>query len=159
MRVEVARLPFATRWCDAARAHGRDEDGSDPLTSKPGADALRQQRHPPERGGAARRIFRCAARIEGRTARASTNRLDAEAIREVVEQAIAITRLTEPDEESLPMAGAGGIPRRGPLERGHRAGHARGAGAGGGRGHRRGGRGRADRRGNLFDRATEYLRC
>jgi predicted Zn-dependent protease len=43
-------------------------------------------------------------RIEGRTARASTNRLDADAIRDVVEQAIAITRLTEPDEESLPMA-------------------------------------------------------
>ncbi len=44
------------------------------------------------------------ARIDGRTARASTNRLDPNAIRDVVEQAIAITRLTEPDEESLPMA-------------------------------------------------------
>ena len=44
------------------------------------------------------------ARIDGRTARASTNRLDADAIRVVVERAIAITRLTEPDEESLPMA-------------------------------------------------------
>ena len=44
------------------------------------------------------------ARIEGRTARASTNRWDSDAIRDVVEQAIAITRLTEPDEESLPMA-------------------------------------------------------
>src|SRR5580658_7409539 len=36
------------------------------------------------------------ARIEGRTARASTNRLDPGAIRDVVEQAIALTRLTEP---------------------------------------------------------------
>ena len=44
------------------------------------------------------------ARIEGRTARASTNRLDPDSIRGVVEQAIALTRLTEPDEESLPMA-------------------------------------------------------
>jgi predicted Zn-dependent protease len=44
------------------------------------------------------------ARIDGRTARASTNRLDADGIRDVVEQAIAITRLTEPDEESLPLA-------------------------------------------------------
>ena len=44
------------------------------------------------------------ARIEGRTARASTNRLDPDGIRDAVEQAIAITRLTEPDEESLPMA-------------------------------------------------------
>jgi predicted Zn-dependent protease len=44
------------------------------------------------------------ARIEGRTARASTNRLDPDSIRDVVEQAIALTRLTEPDEESLPLA-------------------------------------------------------
>jgi PmbA protein len=44
------------------------------------------------------------ARIEGRTARASTNRLDPAGVQRVVEEAIAITRLTEPDEESLPMA-------------------------------------------------------
>jgi len=42
--------------------------------------------------------------VEGRTARASTNRLDPAAIRETVEQAIAITRLTEPDPELLPLA-------------------------------------------------------
>jgi predicted Zn-dependent protease len=42
--------------------------------------------------------------IEGRTARASTNRLDAASIRRVVEQAIAITRLTERDAELLPLA-------------------------------------------------------
>ena len=42
--------------------------------------------------------------IGGRTARASTNRLDDGGIREVVEQAIAITRLTEPDPDLLPMA-------------------------------------------------------
>jgi PmbA protein len=35
--------------------------------------------------------------IEGRTARASTNRLDPQSIRAVVEEAIAITRLTAPD--------------------------------------------------------------
>ena len=45
-------------------------------------------------------------RIDGRTARASTNRVDADGVREVVDQAIALTRLTEPDEESLPMAKA-----------------------------------------------------
>ena len=44
------------------------------------------------------------ARIEGRTARATTTRLDAAAIRDVVEQAVALTRLTEPDAESLPLA-------------------------------------------------------
>ena len=43
-------------------------------------------------------------RIDGRNARASTNRLDPGSIRDVVEQAIALTRLTEPDEESLPLA-------------------------------------------------------
>ena len=42
--------------------------------------------------------------IEGRTARASTNRLDPDSIRTVVEQAIAITRLTESDSELLPLA-------------------------------------------------------
>ena len=44
------------------------------------------------------------ALIDGRTARAATNRLDAAGIRAVVEQAIAITRLTQPDEELLPLA-------------------------------------------------------
>ncbi len=42
--------------------------------------------------------------IEGRTARASTNRLDGEGIRKMVEEAVAITRLTEPDPELLPLA-------------------------------------------------------
>jgi PmbA protein len=42
--------------------------------------------------------------IGGRTARASTNRRDDASIRGVVEEAIAITRLTEPDAELLPLA-------------------------------------------------------
>jgi predicted Zn-dependent protease len=42
--------------------------------------------------------------IGGRTARASTNRLDRDSIREVVNQAVAITKLTEPDPELLPLA-------------------------------------------------------
>jgi predicted Zn-dependent protease len=42
--------------------------------------------------------------VEGRTARASTNRLDPDGIREVVEQAIGITRLTEPDPDLPPLA-------------------------------------------------------
>jgi PmbA protein len=41
--------------------------------------------------------------IDGRTARASTNRLDRDGIANAVEQAIAITRLTEPDPELLPL--------------------------------------------------------
>jgi predicted Zn-dependent protease len=42
--------------------------------------------------------------IEGRTARASTNLFDADSIRRVVEQAVAITRLQEPDPDLLPLA-------------------------------------------------------
>jgi PmbA protein len=41
--------------------------------------------------------------IDGRTARASTNRLDREAIRSVVAEAIAIARLTEPDPDLQPL--------------------------------------------------------
>jgi predicted Zn-dependent protease len=42
--------------------------------------------------------------VDGRTARATTNRLDAEGIRDVVAEAISITRLTERDPELLPLA-------------------------------------------------------
>jgi predicted Zn-dependent protease len=42
--------------------------------------------------------------IDGRTARASTNRLNRDAIREVVAEAIAIARLTEPDTDLPPLA-------------------------------------------------------
>ncbi|HJT89345.1 MAG TPA: TldD/PmbA family protein [Bryobacteraceae bacterium] len=48
--------------------------------------------------------------LDGRTARASTNRLDRAGIGEVVEEAVAITRLTEPDPELLPLAGGASCP-------------------------------------------------
>jgi len=48
--------------------------------------------------------------IGGRTARASTNRLDSASIRRVVEEAVAITRLTEPDPELPEMAGSADTP-------------------------------------------------
>ncbi len=48
--------------------------------------------------------------VGGRSARASTNRLDREAIRGVVEQAIAITRLTESDPELQPLADPAAYP-------------------------------------------------
>ena len=44
--------------------------------------------------------------IGGRTARAGTNRLDPAAVRQVVEESVAITRLQEPDPDLPPMAGA-----------------------------------------------------
>ncbi|MGH9722405.1 MAG: TldD/PmbA family protein [Bryobacteraceae bacterium] len=42
--------------------------------------------------------------IDGRTARASTNRLDADSIRKVVEESIALTRLQERDPDLPPLA-------------------------------------------------------
>src|SRR5260370_34222408 len=42
--------------------------------------------------------------IEGRTARATTNRLDREGIRDVVAEAIAITRLNESDRDLPALA-------------------------------------------------------
>src|SRR5690349_1230043 len=42
--------------------------------------------------------------IGQRTARASTNRLDRDSIAAVVDEAIAITRLSEPDPELQPLA-------------------------------------------------------
>ena len=42
--------------------------------------------------------------MDGRTARASTNILDEDSIRRVVEEAVAITRLQEPDPGLLPLA-------------------------------------------------------
>jgi PmbA protein len=44
------------------------------------------------------------ALVEGRTARATTNRLDRDGIRAVVEQAIAVAKLQAPDPELLPLA-------------------------------------------------------
>ncbi len=44
------------------------------------------------------------ALADHRTARANTNRLDAESIRRVTQEAIALTRLQEPDPDLLPLA-------------------------------------------------------
>jgi predicted Zn-dependent protease len=48
--------------------------------------------------------------IEGRTARATTNRLDRSGIRDVVEEAIAITRLNENDADLPPLAEPAEVP-------------------------------------------------
>ena len=48
--------------------------------------------------------------IEGRTARATTNRLDRDGIRDVVAEAIAITRLNESDADLPPLAGPAEVP-------------------------------------------------
>jgi predicted Zn-dependent protease len=48
--------------------------------------------------------------MDGRTARATTNRLDDASIQQVVEEAVALTKLQEPDPDLLPMAEAGPAP-------------------------------------------------
>ncbi|HLJ14053.1 MAG TPA: TldD/PmbA family protein [Bryobacteraceae bacterium] len=48
--------------------------------------------------------------VDQRSARASTNRLDAGAIDDVVEQAIALARATEPDPDLLPLAEPAPVP-------------------------------------------------
>src|SRR5215471_18229417 len=53
------------------------------------------------------------ALIDGRTARATTNALDRDSIRHAVEQAVAITRLAEPDPD-LPRMGDACTPRETP---------------------------------------------
>jgi len=56
--------------------------------------------------------------IDGRTARAATNRVDGDSIRRVVEEAIALTRLSEPDAGLLPLAEPAASQRQ-PAERRH----------------------------------------
>jgi PmbA protein len=57
--------------------------------------------------------------IDRRTARATTNLLDDASIRQVVEDAAALTRLQEPDPDLLPMAETGGTTS--PVTRWHEA--------------------------------------
>ena len=58
--------------------------------------------------------------IDRRTARATTNRLDDASIRQVVQDAAALTKLQEPDPALLPMSGTG-LPACPPVARWHEA--------------------------------------
>ena len=49
--------------------------------------------------------------LDHKTARATTNRFDADSIRSAVEQAVALTKSVAPDEELLPLASPAPIPR------------------------------------------------
>ena len=88
---------------DAARALGIDDveaivaSGSSALT-RFANNAIHQN--------VAERTSQLSVRllIDGRTARASTNRLDDASIRQVVEEAEVLTRLQEPDRDLLPLA-------------------------------------------------------
>ena len=88
---------------DAARALGVTEieaivAGSDEALTRFANNAIHQN--------VAERTTHLSVRpvIDGRTARASTNRLSRDAIREVVAEAIAIAKLTEPDPDLPPLA-------------------------------------------------------
>jgi predicted Zn-dependent protease len=88
---------------DAARALGVTEieaivAGSDEALTRFANNAIHQN--------VAERTVQLSVRpvMDGRTARASTNRLDPDAIREVVAEAIAIAKLTEPDPDLPPLA-------------------------------------------------------
>jgi len=98
-----------SRVMDAAREHGVTEieaivSGENDALTRFANNAIHQN--------VAERLTYLSVRaaVDGRTARASTNRLDAGAIRDVVGEAIAITRLTEKDPELLPMADAADYP-------------------------------------------------
>jgi predicted Zn-dependent protease len=100
--VEAAEAIFG-QVVDAARALGVREieaivAGSDEALTRFANNSIHQN--------VAERTTQLSVRpvMDGRTARASTNRLNGGAIREVVAEAIAIARLTEPDPDLPPLA-------------------------------------------------------
>jgi len=106
MRSEFERLFHVA--LDAARAHGVHDlevifTGEDASLTRFANNAISQ--NVAEKNG----HISVRPVIDGRTARASTNRRDDASIRAVVEEAIAITRLTEADPELLPLVGAAPI--------------------------------------------------
>ena len=90
----------------AARSHGVTE--IEAIVSG-GEDALTRFANNAIHQNVAERTRNLSVRavLDGRTARATTNRLDGGGVRDVVEQAIAIARLTEPDPELLPLVAPG----------------------------------------------------
>jgi PmbA protein len=89
---------------DAARALGIDD--VEAIISS-GSSALTRFANNAIHQNVAERTGHLSVRvlIDGRTARASTNRLDEASIRQVVDEAAAITKLQEPDPDLLPLAG------------------------------------------------------
>src|SRR3954454_6326650 len=89
---------------DAARAHGAGE--IEAIISSEN-EALTRFANNVIHQNVAERTTHLSVRpvIDGRTARASSNRLDRDAICSLVAEAIEIPRLTEPDPELLPLEG------------------------------------------------------
>jgi predicted Zn-dependent protease len=89
--------------CDAARAHGVTEveaieDSHNEALTRFANNAIHQNV-----AEMARRLS-VRALVDGRTARATTNRMDRESIREVVAQAVTLARASEPDPGLSPLA-------------------------------------------------------
>jgi PmbA protein len=91
------------RVLSASRALGADD--AEAIIAA-GANALTRFANNGIHQNVAERSAHLSVRVQmdGRTARATTNRLDDESIRQVVAEAAALTRLQEPDPELLPMA-------------------------------------------------------
>jgi len=91
------------RVADAARALGVADAEA---TIAAGASALTRFANNAIHQNVAERSTHLSVRvqIDGRTARATTNRLDGSSIRQVVEEAVALTKLQESDPALLPMA-------------------------------------------------------
>ncbi len=97
------------RVLSAARALGAADAEA---TIMAGAGALTRFANNAIHQNVAERSGQLSVRVqmEGRTARATTNRLEEASIREVVEEAVGLTRLQEPDADLPPMAEAAPAP-------------------------------------------------
>ena len=105
--------------CDAARALGVAEVEAIIAAAIQRADALRQQRHPSERGGAQRASFGARADRRPHGARLHQPVRRCECIREVVKQAVALARLH--CARSRAAAAGRSRARAGPVARWHEA--------------------------------------
>jgi PmbA protein len=107
MPIDAARCQaIFDRVADAARALGMP-DAEAILTAE--SSALTRFANNAIHQNVAERSGQLSVRvqIEGRTARATTNRLDDASIRQVVEESVALTKLQDPDLALLPMSRTG----------------------------------------------------
>ena len=108
---EVLPVALSLRHCETLFSQVRDVAGAHgvheiEIIVTGGEDALTRFANNTIHQNVTERSVHLSVRpvIDGRTARASTNRLDGVGIRQVVEAAIGITRLTETDADLLPLA-------------------------------------------------------
>ncbi len=118
MLIEPARCQaLFDRVVDAARALGIADAEAMLLA---GSSALTRFANNAIHQNVAERSGQLSVRvqIDGRTARATTNRLDDASIRQVVEESASLTKLQEPDPSLLPLSDTG-LPACAPVTRYH----------------------------------------